>query len=59
MANGCCDPGAMICLRGQRMDRPAIIDGNAFELVLSRRVFTHQGQASMLRVPVTGVVPMR
>jgi|GEM_PF-3664265 len=59
MANGCSDPGAMICLRGQRMELPAIIDGNAFELVLSGRVFTHRGQASMLRGPVTGVLPMR
>lgn len=40
------------------------IETNAFELVLSGRVHAHRGKAyllptMMLRVPVTGEVPMR
>jgi hypothetical protein len=54
----------MPCLLLQRIERQAMIEGDAFELVLSGRVHTHRGQAyllptMMLRVPVTGVVPMR
>ena len=54
----------MPCLLLQRMERQAMLDGDAFELLVSGRVHTHDGTLSllptmMLRVPVTGLVPMR
>lgn len=49
----------MICLRGQRMERPEIIDSDAFELASPGWVRAGRRQAyllptMMLRVPVTG-----
>jgi hypothetical protein len=54
----------MPCLLLQRMERQALSDGDAHQLTVSGRIHTHQGQAyllptMMLRVPVTGVVPMQ
>jgi hypothetical protein len=54
----------MPCLLLQRMERQAQSDGDAHQLTVSGRIHTHQGQAyllptMMLRVPVTGVVPMQ
>lgn len=52
------------CLLLERMERRALTDGDAYELVLSGRVHTHRGEpyllpTMLLRVPVTGVVPMQ
>lgn len=54
----------MPCLLLQRMERQALVDADAFQLVVSGRIHTHAGQAyvlptMMLQVPVTGVVPMQ
>ncbi len=54
----------MPCLLLQRMERQALASGDAHQLTVSGRVHTHNGQAyllptMMLRVPVTGIVPMQ
>jgi len=54
----------MPCLLLQRMERQALTDGDAHELIVSGRIHTHRGQAyllptMMLRVPGTGVTPMQ
>ncbi len=54
----------MPCLLLQRMESQALASGDAHQLTVSGRVHTHNGQAyllptTMLRVPVTGVVPMQ
>lgn len=54
----------MPCLLLQRMERQALTDGDAHELIVSGRIHTHRGQAyllptMMLRVPGTGVAPMQ
>ncbi len=52
------------CRLLERMERQALVSGDAFQLVVSGRVHTHDGQTYLLptmmqHVPVTGVVPMQ
>ena len=54
----------MPCRLLERMERRALVEADAFELRVSGRVHTFEGQAyllptMMLEVPVTGVVPMQ